>query len=267
MTEVQEQQTWDSRVGNMHALQDEYVATTNGTAKDPSTLGKLFRTEEANNQSYHLKHDSESQGEVLKDFLEALRTMHKSDLTHDQVHKDRDLPFLNDQEKKMMEFTDNHFDQISALQTGKKDNEIDGFDTYQVSNYPNVKREDKAYVANFQEKAAWTGAAIGAVGEVAAFIYAAPAAIMASTYGAFAVGGLVALNKGLVEGAMASAATTVAWGPLIGGFAGYGVGHLIADPVWNMTEGRKINNFYNQMKTSIPTYSEFTGRSNYYQPS
>jgi hypothetical protein len=49
----------------------------------------------------------------------------------------------------------------------------------------------------------------------------------------------------------------VAWGPLLGYKTGEYIGNKIAEPYWNMTQGRKINNVFDKMHDTVPTYGQY----------
>jgi len=255
MQEQPEKQTGESRYVDSSVFHAEYLATLKSKTPDYSKLRSMLATEESG-----LIGAKDNPARLYQGFLDSLWDMNDSAaLTHEDIRRYLQLPMFSKAEMKMLEFTDKHFNELASLADGSKKAPAIGVEDMQVlQEYPRTKLDPRSgYVDDFADKAGVAGTMLGTGVEAAAYITNAPVTLGFSMYGSTALGvGLTLFGKPDVA-MIAAPATMAAWGPIFGDLAGHYLGTKLAEPYWNLTQGRKINNLFNQIPSSIPTYAQF----------
>lgn len=202
-----------------------------------------------------------SRGTVLNSLLESISRSNKYEpLTANKLAQEKESPCYNQQEKQMIDFAAHNIKALSGLdRTDASKDAIAYNDIQNLKSYPKATMDiEPNYKEKFTEKSAKVGIAAGIVVEAGAMLIPPNAGIGISVLAGYGAGGLKLLQSGdPIDAGIAGVAVGAAWGPLLGYKTGEYIGNKIAEPYWNMTQGRKINTVFDKMHDTIPTYGQY----------
>lgn len=262
MAEITEQPSVSTpRQDASQALSNEFVGSKASTTPKNNDVCKATQEMRENMQVLITDDGDKSRGYVLNSLLESIISSNKYEpLTADRLTKEKESPCYNQQEKQMIDFAAHNVKALSSLDRRDDTKGAIAYnDIYNLKSYPKATMDiEPNYKEKFAEKSADIGAATGIAVEAGTMLIPPHAGVGISVLAAYGVGGLkLLLNGDPIDAAIAGVVAGVAWGPLLGYKTGEYIGNKIAEPYWNMTQGRKINNFFDKMHDAVPTYGQY----------
>lgn len=242
-------------------LSNEFVGSKESTTPINNDACKATQEMRESMQVYITDDGENSRGRVLNSLLDSVYRANKHQpLTANKLATEKENPCYNEQEKKMLDFAEKNIQALSGLDRGNDPKDAIAFnDIHTLRGYPKATVDlESGYVDKFVERSAKIGTVAGIAVEAGALLIPPNAGLGVSVLAGYGAGGFTLLATGdPFDAAISATIASVAWGPLLGYKAGEYIGNKLAEPYWNMTQGRKINSLFDKMHDAVPTYGQY----------